>query len=222
MIGLTHYAAIHNNYCLAYFGLVPEYVVQLRMLRPLFKSQFPELCLSIACRDELTYFLENEVDIIPYSMMRDRKNHFAYIREIATNLNSPHSLYQLTRESISELEIKGKHRHQVSNRCLICPDGAFPTKSYSDVNKLKTYAEMKNYRVCVAGSDIHPGPGAVDIRPVGKEKLALVAKADWIIAVENEYLFEGVRLGVKTTLIPTGLGTDLYRFLCPEGEIFPE
>jgi hypothetical protein len=220
MIGFNHYVNIHRNYCLAYFGLVPEYVIQLRILRQIFSVKFPTLCLFIACLDDFMFMLKGEDNVVPYSEMRDNKQKFAYIREIGTSLSPPHSIYSLVEESVPNLVVKRELRQATAHRCLVCPDGAYPTKAYDDVKKLRAYAESKGHCAIIAASDLHPSTKEFDVRPTGQDKLNIIAKADWVIGVENEYLFEAVRLGIKTTLIPTGLGTNLYKFLSPDGEIF--
>jgi len=220
-IAFTHFATICNNYCMAYHGLVPEYIVQLRALRPIFKVAFPKLNLFISCRDEFMYLMGDEEGVIPLSQYRDSKHRFSYCREIGTSIEPPHAIFRLVDESIPNCKIAIEPRQPVSNRCLICPEGALPTKVFEDVTRLKAYAEQAGYRVKVAGSNLHPSKAQVDFRPGDGEKLSLVQKADWVIGVENEFLFEAVRLGIKTTLVPTGLGTSLYKFLCPAGEIFP-
>ena len=166
------------------------------------------------------YLVAGEDRVVPFSEIRDRKSEFAYLREIGTSLESPHSIMRLIEESMPiDTGSMIEPRKIAYNHCLICPDGALPTKSLADVKRLKAYAETKNYRVKVAGSELHPGICQVDVRPVGGSKLELVSKVDWVIGVENEFLFEAIRLGIKTTLIPTGLGTRLYKFMCPHGEI---
>ena len=42
--------------------------------------------------------------------------------------------------------------------------------------------------------------------------------AGWVIGVENEYLFQAVFQGIKTSLVPTGIGTEFYKSLS-DGEI---
>lgn len=217
-IALTYYAIVRNNYCLSYFGRLPEYVVLLRTIRPHLRLAYPELRLFISCRDEMIDLLESEEDVVPYSLIHDKKNDFAYIREIVINVNSPHSMLSFIKESLPGFRPVRPEPVMNGRRCLVCPDGGLPTKSYPDAARLKAYAEAREYKTTVVGSDIHPGTAEVDSRPA-TGKLALVAEADWVLGVENEYLFEGVRRNVKTTLVPTGIGTNLYKLLCPHGEI---
>lgn len=217
-IAFTYYAKIRNNYCISYYGLIPEYVVMLRLLRPYMNKLYPELRIFISCRDEIMYLLEEEPDIIGYSEIHDRKNDFAYIREINTSINPPHTIESLVHDSLPGFKPTLTIVDATSRRCLICPDGALPTRSYSDSNKLREFAESRGYKTTIVGSDIHPGTAKVDVRP-GNEKLKFLNDTDWVLGVENEFLFEAVRRGIKTTLIQTGFGGNLYKLLNPKAEI---
>ena len=215
----SYYATIKNNLCLAYFGLIPEYVTQLRMAKTIFNQCFPELRIFIGARDEMAFLLDGEPDVIPFSEMEKNKYRFGYIRQIAASLQPPHSILTLLTESVPNPKYSVTKQPVNFKQCLICPDGALPTKSYANVGRLKAYAERAGFTTTVIGSDIHPGSAIVATRLTGSQKLQAVQKCDWVIGVENEYLFEAVRLGKKTTLVDTGMGADLYRLFCPGGEI---
>ncbi len=43
--------------------------------------------------------------------------------------------------------------------------------------------------------------------------------AGWVIGVENRFIWEAAALGIKTTLIETGIGTNLYRKMFPQNEV---
>jgi hypothetical protein len=217
-IAFTYYAKIRNNYCISYYGLVPEYVVLLRYLRPYIKKVYPHLRIFISCRDEIMYLLEEESDIIGFSEIHNKKNDFAYIRELTTSIEPPHALETIILESLPNFVPEKLIPHTLSHRCLVCPDGAFPTQSYFDTNKICNYVESKGYKPTVVGSDIHPGPSQVEIRP-GCDKLRLLDDTDWVIGVENEFIFEAIRRGIRTTLLPSGIGSNLYKLICPRGEI---
>lgn len=216
-VTFTHYAKIMNHYCFAYFGLIPEYVVQLRTLRPHLEKLFPEVRIFIAVRDEIMYLLDGEKDLVPFSQIHDRKNEFAYIREVNTSVSPPHAMSVVFAETPA-LKVSGDPPGVTVRHCLVCPDGALPTKPHPDAGRLKAYAQARGYRVTVIGSDLHPGPSPVDARP-GADKLKFLDDADWVIGVENEYLFEAVRRNIKTSLIPTGIGANIYKLLAPHGEI---
>lgn len=217
-IAFSYYAKIRNNYCISYYGLIPEYIVILRLLRPYMNKKYPHLKIFISCRDEFKYLLDDEPDVIGFSEIYNHKNNFAYIRELNTSITPPHALEVLIKDSLPDF--KPDHISFNSNvkKCLICPDGALPTRSYQHSNKLRTYAESRGYKSIVVGSDIHPGSSQVDERP-NNNKFKFLDEVGWVIGVENEFLFEAVRRGIKTTLIPTGFGNNLYKLLSPFGEI---
>jgi len=43
-----------------------------------------------------------------------------------------------------------------------------------------------------------------------------VTGAGWVIGVESIALFQAATQGIKTSLIPTGVGTDLYKAMFPK------
>ena len=45
------------------------------------------------------------------------------------------------------------------------------------------------------------------------------ANYDWVIGVENEQLYEAAAEGKKVTLIPTGIGENLFKKMFPFAEI---
>jgi hypothetical protein len=217
-VAFTYYAAIKNNLCLAYFGLLPEYVVLLKIIRPYIESKFPELKLFICCNDELYYLLHQEENILKHSEIKNQKNKFAYIREIKTTMHG-HAIYELLKESNLNFNVSICPKKENNRICYICPDGGLPTNSLHDVSKYRALAMMKGYHVQVLGSDLHRGSCKVDKCPVGQHKLELINSADWIIGVENEYLYEAASRGIKTSLCPSGVGTNLYKLLFPNNEI---
>ncbi len=218
-IAFTYYARVKNKLCLAYLGLLPEYVTLLKLVRPCFKKVLPELELSICCTDDLMYLLEGEPDVIPHSQIRDRKTEFAYIREVGATMSPPHPIYEMLVQAGATSDINIKPRVVGTKRCLICPDGGLPTQPMKEVDRYREIASSRGYDVKIIGSDVHSNYQKPDMRPSGRAKVSLLETADWVIGVENEYLYEAVGRGVKTSLYPSGIGTELYRLLCPKGEI---
>ena len=47
----------------------------------------------------------------------------------------------------------------------------------------------------------------------------MISQAGWVIGVEGAPIFEAASRGIKTSLVPTGMGTNLYSKLFPNGEI---
>jgi hypothetical protein len=211
------YAKIKDNYCCLYLGNNAEYVVQLKILRPSIEKQLPGLKLYIACRDSLFYLLENEPRVIRSSEVDSFKHKFAYVREIV--FKNSHPILDFMEESNLEIEsIQSKNLS--SGIGLICPEGLMPTKPLTEnnVEYLKTWVKQQGFSPVVVGSDIHATLN-IDYRPCGKEKIDQINEASMVVGVENEYLFLAGSLGKATVLVPTGLGTNLYKKLFPKNKI---
>jgi hypothetical protein len=69
------------------------------------------------------------------------------------------------------------------------------------MNKAIEYAERNGYMTKISNE-------LKDIRGAG-----------WVIGPENGLLFLGGVYGLKTSLIPNGLGEKLYKTMFPQGEI---
>jgi hypothetical protein len=217
MLGFNQFTLVKNNYCLSYYGLLPEYISQLKILRQILKKTYSGTNLFISCRDEFLYLLENEENIISNSKIHENKNSFAYHREFYTRMNS-HSILEFAKEC-NVNSVSRKEKEKTTGICLICPDGGLPTKSINKIDQLKDYAKKEGYSVIVVGSDLHLGETKVDVRPSESEKLKYIKRSDWIVGVENEFLFEGIFQNKKTTLIETGIGRELYQLLSNNKEV---
>lgn len=189
-------------------------------IRKQIQRQYPELRIFIACSDNLFFWIENEPDVIRQSEIKDRLTEFAYIRQIETSSGSNHPLLEILTESninIQPIPIR-KLQRQFGN-CLICPNGSYPTQPMPNVEKYKSYARQHGFNPVIVGSDTHQTYKAFDINPSGHDKLAVINNADWVIGVENEYLFTAGIQGVPVSLVPTGIGTNLFKALFRTGEI---
>lgn len=190
------------------------------MLREQIKQQFPELRVFIACSDKLFFLIENEPDVLRHSDVRNRLTEFAYIRQIETSSSNAHPLLELITESNLKIKpIPIRTIQKRSGHCLICPNGGYPTNPMPDVEKYKAYAKHKGFTPIVVGSDIHQTHKQFDIAPVNNEKIKAIETADWVIGVENEYVFGAGMMGIPVSLVPTGIGTDLFKLLFQTGEI---
>lgn len=217
-IAFTDFVKIKNNYCFAYYGLNPEYLIQLKIIKPYFLNLFPDLNLFICCRDDLLYLLDNENNVVPQSQIKEVKYKFSHIREISSNMQLPHPIKELIDECKTNLNFNFPSKNIETRNCLICPEGMPPTKPFSGINRIKSYVEQKGYKNKIIGSDLHYSC-SINLRPTGKDKFLLLDGIDWVIGVENEYLFEAIYRGIKTTLLTTGIGTELYKMFLPNGEI---
>lgn len=219
-ITFTHYVGIRNNYCIAYFGLSHEYPILIKALRGQIQRRYPELRVFIACSDKLFFWIEDEQDVIKQSEVRDRLTEFAYMRQIETSADGDHPLWTLINESAIEIEpVKILPMQKNTGICLICPDGGFPTKPMLDVEKIKNMVNHRGYTPIVVGSDVNQVYKNPDKVPVNNGKLEILSTADWVVGVENEYLFSAGLRGIPVSLIPTGTGTNLFKALFKGGEI---
>lgn len=183
------YAKIKNNYAICYFGKCTEYLIQLKYIRPLIEKKYPGIKIYLGCRDDVVHILNTERGIIKESEMRNKKMYFAYIHEVKCNTQD-HPILEIINENEIELpEIKLIDND--SNLCLIYSHGMFPTKSLTDeqVEKTKKTYEMKGLTVKVN----------IDNQTAGH-----------VIGVENQQLFSAGFSGKKVTLIPTGVGKELF------------
>jgi hypothetical protein len=194
-----------------------EYLVQLKLLRPAIEQQLSGIKLYLCCRDSLYYLLDDSPNTLPESELYHFKNRFAYIRELT--IKQKHPVLEFMEESeltIPQLGI-GVFKKGLA---LICPEGLLPTKSLTaaQVNKLKDLVVKEGYSPLVIGSDIH-AVLPLSLRPKGKEKLSYLQEASYVVGVENEYLFLAGSLGKDTGLVPTGLGTELYKKMFPQNKV---
>ena len=192
---LPYYAKIKDRYCIAYFGFSTEYIIQLRLLRPNIEKTLPGLQMYIACNDNVFQLLQGEERVLTKSQLSNYDRSFAYIRELRCDMTS-HPVEKLMKESDIPLSIKAINQDG-SKECFIVKEGNLPTKSLTEaqVEEAKRYAAQQGY---ILSNNIN--------------------LAGWVIGVESEALFQAAANGIKTTLIPTGLGTLLYKnmFFCGE------
>jgi len=188
-VPLPTYAKIKDRYCIAYFGNCNEYLIQLKLLRPHIQKIYPGIKIYLVCKDDAFHFLKDEINTL--SRSEYDKNMFAYTRELTCDMQS-HPVEDLLKESnIPKLLAKFEHR-KGGNNCCIYPRGCLPTKSLTDtqLQKVINHVKSKNLNPVVEGE---------------------LESAGYVIGVENEYTALAPIKGIKTTLIPTGIGENLYK-----------
>lgn len=188
------YAAVKDKFCISYFGNANEYLVQLRLLRPQLERAFPELKIYLSCKDDAYYLLKGEGRIVLKSQLYEKD--FGYIRNLVSNLRS-HPVEDLFLESGLEIEPVQTKRHGENGGVTIYPQGIVPTKGMS-LDQIAAAAKLamnEGYKI------VEPGYGF------------------WAIGVENEQLFLAASKGYRTSLVPRGVGTNLYQKMFPNGEI---
>lgn len=198
---IPHYAKIKDNYCIAYFGYNNEYLIQLKLLRPIIEKELPGIKVYLACKKDSMYLLQNEERILDRETLIDTKyNQFAYVREINCDMLL-HPIEELLQESdlpCGPIHIETKITN--GRKCVLLTNGILPTKSLTS-EKIKSaihFIQTKGFNV-ILNEDI--------------------SDADWVVGVENEKLYQSAALGKKTTLIPTGLGTNIFKNMFPNSEI---
>lgn len=198
-VPLTNYARIKNRYCICYYGPCDEYIVQLINLRPLIEKNLPGLQIFISCKDDLDYLVKNQERIVLKSKILEEKKNFAHLRQLKCNMEE-HPVYSLLEESNINLNLKVDLEKEYSKKCVITPMGILPTKSLSpnQIEHLKNVARNKGFTDVIVGDDI--------------------SGAGLVIGVENSTLFQAAFKGIRTILVDTGLGKQIYK-LITNGEV---
>jgi hypothetical protein len=202
MIPLPEYVKIKDNYCIVYFGNCKEYIVQLRLLRPIMEKTFAGLQVYLACKDEYMYLLNNESKTLSASSLKTQKQKFAYIREIYTEINK-HPVEELMLESeipFQPICNNTIHPELIKGSCLLLTTANPPTRSLN-ANQITHALDYIRKQGCQA----HLNKRIDDF--------------DWVVGVENENLYEAASQGKKVTLIPTGFGENLFKKMFPASEI---
>jgi hypothetical protein len=195
---LPLYAKIKDRYCLLYLGFSWEYVVQLSCFLPLIEESLPGLDLHICCRDEVFHHFNNP-KIFPHAEFAEKKEDFAHVRELKCNMDS-HPVEDLLKESKVPCKPVVTPTVDLTIRCVICPDATLPTKPLESrqIEEIKGIARLRHFV------------------PEVSENLE---GAGWVIGPENGVLFLAASKGIKTSLVPTGVGTKLYQKMFPNGEV---
>ncbi len=107
----------------------------------------------------------------------------------------------LVESGITNFVIRDSVLPRTLDLCVIVKDGAYPTKPIerNDLEHLKSWAAHQGYRV-----------------EVGKD----ITDAGWVVGVESVALFEAAAKGIRTTLVPNGIGTRLYKMMFPKSEVW--
>lgn len=165
------------------------------------EKQLPGIKVFIACRNDSTYLLRGEERILSKEELQDRKTEFAYIRELTCDMES-HPIENFMKESNLPCGPIATPVVDLVRHCVLLTNGILPTKTLSaaQIQKAIQHIQSKGYEPEINGS---------------------IDGAGWVVGVENEYLFQAAAAGKKTTLIPTGFGTELFKSMFPTGELLP-
>ncbi len=181
-----------------YVGNCNEYLVQLKLIRPSIEKIYPGLEIFLACKDDAFYLLKDTPKVVKESEYA--KENYGYTRELFCNMQN-HPVEELLKESNIPALLLKKEQKKGGNLCSIYPFGTSPTKSLNkeQIEKVEKYVSSKNMMPTINGT---------------------LESTAWAIGVENEFTALAPTLGVKTTLIPTGIGENLYKSLYHELDIF--
>lgn len=203
-LSIHKYLNIKNNYCVCYYGLNKEYVVQLRALRPIIENQYKGVNIYISVEDNNLYLLRGEDKIIPKSEINIKKQEVSYVREIFSSLEF-HSVEKLIEESEIkiDLNIKQKNTKKIEQGAILTK-GNFPNRSLN----FKQIEAAENFLYEKGIKKIKINPSYDDFEAI-----------DMIIGVENEITYEYALKGIKTYLVPTGNGEKLFLKMFPKNEL---
>lgn len=136
-IAYPDYLKIKNKYCVGYFGVFDEFILQLLHLRSAIEAAFPELELYIACKNELT---------LPGVVHNVNKYEYAHFRELTFN-NINHPIFDFFKET--EIKAPEISPAEKTNRCVILTKGIAPIISLSEaqVKKATNLAQLKGFNV---------------------------------------------------------------------------
>lgn len=152
--------------------------------------------IFISCKEEYIHILGDEKSI-PMGKLKSMRLKFAHVYEFIIG-NRIHPIEELLNECDIKECIIEVPQIEPTDKCVIISEGSYPTKNLTkpQISKLKNMAMMENYKI---------GEG--------------LEGAGWVIGVESEELFEAAGKGIKTTLIETGIGTNLYKKMFPQGKV---
>lgn len=196
-IPFPSYSKIRNRYCIVYYGPCADYILQLLYLRPAIEKELPGLEIYICFKEKFAHLAKERV--IFSEELNHRKREFAYIRELKCDLQQ-HPVWQMIQESnlsLNALETPAI-KPCITHNCVICSKAIFPTQPIHNIEAIKLWSTNQGFQTIVSDN---------------------ISKADWVIGPENEQLFTAAIQGTRTTLIPTGLGTALYKKMFPYAEI---
>lgn len=197
-IPLPTYAKIKDKYCIAYYGNNNDYLVQLKLLRPFMEKTFPGVQVYIAHRDN-TQTLRDIERTLTRSELEASRGDFAYVRELTCDMvNHPVELF-MDESKIPCGPIPTEAAPE-TNVCVLVTQSMLPTRSL-------TASETEEWRamICAEGCNC-----IVD---------GDISQAQYVIGVESDKLFEAGAKGCRVSLIPTGIGENLFKRMYPKGKV---
>jgi hypothetical protein len=204
-VPLLKYNLIKNNYCLCYYGINKEYLVQLKLLRPIIENAYKGIVLYICCSDDCLYLLSKEKNILTKSEFLKNKSNISYIRFLEDSIDR-HPVEEIMKESsIPCGPVCVEKRENFSKKCALLTKGLSPVRSLNG-RQINSALEL-----------ISGGGFKVFINPSLNE---IVDDFEMVVGVENEVLYECAARGLNVKLVPTGIGENLFLSMFPNNEIF--
>ena len=199
MIGLNQYVKIRNHYGLCYLGPSDEYILQLLAIRPYLEKTTNGILITLICKDDCWPLLQNTERVIKISEMKKYQGNFGYVREIRSN-NIDHPVEVVMTECGLEYCPIAKPKATRTRKCVIITKGTHPTKPLiaKQIDILKNRAISQGFEV---------------------ELNTDTADSGLVMGVESVGLFQAANQGIETVLVPTGIGTRLYKKLYPNNAI---
>lgn len=200
MISFEQYSKICNNYGICYFGYADEYLLLLKLVRPILESNFPNLNIFIGSRDEASHYLADAKNTLKVSELKIKRPYFAHIRELQFD-GYTHPIEDLLNEgNIRFTPLHFENQENISNICSIITSSCFPTKDLNQdqIDAAKLYARSQGF---------------------DPQLNADVCKSGMVIGVESVPLVEALILGKRTLLIPTGVGENIFKKIFANIEI---
>lgn len=200
MIEFPKYAQMKDRYCVCYFGTSDEYILQLHLLKQSIENKYNDLKLYIGCRDEASKLFTDHEFVLKISDLRNRRLDFGHIREVKFN-GKTHPIEDFAKEcELSDYTVCREVQKEKTVRCVIITQGSYPTLSLNQnqVDKLIRMVKQAGFNPEIDTS---------------------IENSGLVIGVESLNLFKAASQGIETKLIPTGLGSNLYSMMFPNGEI---
>lgn len=196
----SKYAAIKDRFCICYFGSSDEYLVQLRLLKPLIEAEFPGIVIHIGCKDNKVGLLGNCEDILRIAEIKLKKFEFGQLFELQTDLKKHPIEAFLDDCGISDRRIVRKPAEQTVI-CAIVPNADYPTMPLSEhqIEHIKKVVKKEGFDPIVTQD---------------------ASNAGLVVGVESVALFDAIDRGIPTRLVPTGIGTRLYKQMVAFGEVW--
>lgn len=200
MLEFEKYSKIKDSYCICYFGHNDEYLLQIKILKPIIENKYKNLKIFIGCRDDKIDLFEDKNNLLKMSDLRSKRFDFGHIRELKFN-GTDHPVESLMKEcEIENYSLVNDLQEFHTNKCVIITKANYPTLNIDQnkCNLLKKTAIEEGYDVCFDEN---------------------IKNAGLVMGVESYFLFEAASKGIRTLLYPTGVGTNLYKKMFPKAEV---